>query len=183
MLDTLEELLRQISLGEDTSLELKDLRFKGAQVNEPHRNSMADELAAMANTSTGVFVLGVDDRTRTIVGIPEEKLDAVETWIRGIANDLITPALMCRIRKLLVPWEDGIERTIIRIDVPRSLFVHKSPGGIMALSVVGVPPTPGSRLYEQGRPDSSDGDRGPSVRIDFSVWSNDGGILGSAVGT
>ncbi len=33
MFDTLEELIRQISLGEDTSLGLKDLRFKGAQVN------------------------------------------------------------------------------------------------------------------------------------------------------
>jgi ATP-dependent DNA helicase RecG len=93
MFDTIEELIRQISLGEDSSLELKDLRFKGAQVNEPHRNTMPDEMVAMANTSTGVFILGVDEETRSIVGIPEEKLDAVETWIRGIANDLITPRI------------------------------------------------------------------------------------------
>ena len=46
-------------------------------MNEPHRNSMADELAAMANTGNGVFVLGVDDKSRTVIGIPIDKLDVV----------------------------------------------------------------------------------------------------------
>ncbi|MGI6353980.1 MAG: helix-turn-helix domain-containing protein [Lentisphaeria bacterium] len=81
MFETTDELLKQIRLGEDSSLELKDLRYKGNQVNDPHRNSMADELAAMANTANGVFVLGVDDKSRTVVGIPEDKLDVVETWV------------------------------------------------------------------------------------------------------
>ncbi len=93
MFETTDELLKQIRLGEDSSLELKDLRYKGNQVNDPHRNSMADELAAMANTANGVFVLGVDDKSRTVVGIPEDKLDVVETWVCGICNDLITPQL------------------------------------------------------------------------------------------
>lgn len=129
MFETTDELLKQIRLGEDSSLELKDLRYKGNQVNDPHRNSMADELAAMANTANGVFVLGVDDKSRTVVGIPEDKLDVVETWVRGICNDLITPQLFCRIRILPVVAADGGERLIIRIDVPRSLYVHKSPSG------------------------------------------------------
>jgi predicted HTH transcriptional regulator len=129
MFETTDELLKQIRLGEDSSLELKDLRYKGNQVNDPHRNSMADELAAMANTANGVFVLGVDDKSRTVVGIPEDKLDVVETWVRGICNDLITPQLFCRIRILPVTTNDGEERHIIRVDVPRSLYVHKSPSG------------------------------------------------------
>jgi predicted HTH transcriptional regulator len=129
MFETTDELLKQIRLGEDSALELKDLRYKGNQVNEPHRNSMADELAAMANTATGVFVLGVDDKSRTVVGLPEEKFDIVETWIRGICNDLITPQLFCRIRKIPVLMDDGAERIIIRIDIPKSLYVHQSPGG------------------------------------------------------
>ncbi len=129
MFETTDELLKQIRLGEDSSLELKDLRYKGNQVNEPHRNSMADELAAMANTANGVFVLGVDDKSRTVVGIPENKLDVVETWVRGICNDLITPQLFCRIRIVPVVTDDAVERVIIRIDVPKSLYVHKSPTG------------------------------------------------------
>lgn len=129
MFETTDELLKQIRLGEDSSLELKDLRYKGNQVNAPHCNSMADELAAMANTANGVFVLGVDDKSRTIVGIPEDKLDVVETWIRSICNDLITPQLFCRIRKIPVVTDDGVERVIVRVDVPKSLYVHRSPGG------------------------------------------------------
>lgn len=129
MFETTDELLKQIRLGEDSSLELKDLRYKGNQVNDPHRNSMADELAAMANTANGVFVLGVDDKSRTVVGIPEDKLDVVETWVRGICNDLITPQFFCRIRKIPVVTEDGVERVIVRVDVPKSLYVHQSPSG------------------------------------------------------
>jgi predicted HTH transcriptional regulator len=129
MFETTDELLKQIRLGEDSSLELKDLRYKGNQVNDPHRNSMADELAAMANTATGVFVLGVDDKSRTVVGIPEDKLDVVETWVRGICNDLITPQLFCRIRKIPVVTDDDVERVIVRVDIPKSLYVHQSSGG------------------------------------------------------
>jgi predicted HTH transcriptional regulator len=128
MFDTTDELLQQIRLGEDSVLELKNLEYKGSQFSGPHRDSMADELSAMANSTNGVIVLGVDDKSKSIIGIPMEKLDIVETWIRGICNDLIEPQLFCRIRKIPVFTDDG-ERIIIRIDVPKSLYVHKSPGG------------------------------------------------------
>ena len=129
MFETTEALLKQIRLGEDSSLELKDLRYKGKQVLEPHRNAIADELAAMANTANGVFVLGVDDKSKTLVGIPEDKLDVVETWLRNICNDLLSPQLLCRVRKVFAVAEDGSERVLIRVDVARSLHVHQSPGG------------------------------------------------------
>ncbi len=129
MFETTDELLKQIRLGEDSSLELKDLKYKGNHVNDPHRHGMADELAAMANTANGVLVLGVDDKSRTVVGIPGDKLEVVETWVREICNDLITPQLFCRIRIVSVITDDGGERFIIRVDVPKSLFVHKSPNG------------------------------------------------------
>jgi len=124
-----ESLLKQIALGEDSVLEFKTVQFKGERVSVPHRNSMADELAAMANTASGVLVLGVEDRSRRIVGLPMDKLDVVETWVRDIRNDLIEPQLDCIIRKIRVTAEDGSEKVIIRIDVLRSLFVHQSPGG------------------------------------------------------
>ena len=129
MFDTIDDLLKQIRLGEDSSLELKTLEYKGNRVFGPHRNGMADELAAMANTASGVFVLGVDDTSRAIIGIPQDKLDSVETWIREICNDLITPQLFCRIRKLPLIGDDGSERIVIRIDVPKSIYVHQSPNG------------------------------------------------------
>jgi predicted HTH transcriptional regulator len=122
-------LVQQIALGEDSVLELKTIEFKGNQVTGPHRNSMANELAAMANTVSGVILLGVDDKSKSIVGIPMDRLDVVENWLLAICNDLIDPPLDCIIRKTPVMAEDNSEKVIIRVDVPRSLFVHQSPGG------------------------------------------------------
>ena len=129
MYDQLSDLLKQIALGEDSVLELKAVEFSGNRVSAPHRGGMADELAAMANTATGLIVLGVDDTSRDIRGIPHDRLDTVEDWLRSICNDSIDPPLDCVIRKLIVPTPSGDEKPIIRIDVPRSLFVHKSPNG------------------------------------------------------
>ena len=70
MFNSPDELLHKIRLGEDTSLELKAVRFRGDRVSGPRRDELADELAAIANTHDGVIVLGVDDKTRDIIGIP-----------------------------------------------------------------------------------------------------------------
>jgi len=129
MFNNTADLLKQIAIGEDSVLELKTIEFKDDQVAGPHRNSMANELAAMANTATGVILLGVDDKSKAIVGIPMNLLDVVETWLRGICNDLIEPPLDCVIRKIPIAAENSDEKIIIRVDVPRSLFVHQSPSG------------------------------------------------------
>ena len=129
MFENTADIIKQISLGEDSVLELKTIEFSGDKITGPHRNSMADELAAMANTHTGVVLLGVDDKSKAIHGIPKDKLDIVETWLRSICNDLVEPPLDCVIRKMPIAAEDDSEKVIVRVDVPRSLFVHQSPGG------------------------------------------------------
>jgi len=129
MMEESVDLLKRISLGEDSVLELKTVEFSGDRITDPHSNGMANELAAIANTHTGSFLLGVDDKSKAIIGVPRDKLDIVETWLREICNDLIEPPLDCVIRKILVTDENGSEKTIVRVDVPRSLFVHQSPGG------------------------------------------------------
>lgn len=128
MFDTTEELLAQISVGEDSVLETKEVRFKGNSIVGPDRNSMAAELSAMANSVGGLMVLGVEDKSKNIVGVPRERLDDVEQWIRQICNDLISPQLECTLRKIIVPTENE-EVVIVRIDVPKSLFIHRSPIG------------------------------------------------------
>ncbi len=129
MFESMKDILKRIALGEDSVLELKTVEIKGDKITGPHRNSMADVLAAMANTHTGIVLLGVDDQSKAIHGIPKDKLDNVETWLRGICNDLIEPPLDCVIRKMIITDEAGSDKMIVRIDVPRSLFVHQSPGG------------------------------------------------------
>lgn len=129
MFDSKEELLEKIALGEDSVLELKAVRFRGDRVDGPSRDDLADELAAIANSHAAVVVLGVDDRTREILGIPRERLDLVETFVRETCQDSIKPPLVATIIRMLLPASDGTDRAVIKIDVPRSLFVHKSSGG------------------------------------------------------
>jgi predicted HTH transcriptional regulator len=124
-----DPLLKQITLGEDSLLELKNIEFTENTVSGPHRNTMADEMAAMANSHGGIIILGVNDKSHEVAGLPAEKLDLTETWARNIANDLIKPPLECRIKKLSVSSNHVHEKNIIRIDIPRSIFVHKSPDG------------------------------------------------------
>ena len=150
-MDSIESLIKQISLGEDSVLELKDIEYKNNAVSGPNRNSMADEMAAMANSYGGIIVLGVNDKSHKINGLPKEKLDLTETWTRDIANNLIKPPLDYRLKKLSIPTEDG-EKSIIRIDIPRSLFVHKSPEGYFhrrGSSKREMPPEVLARLFQQ----------------------------------
>ena len=126
---TITELARRIRLGEDSTLELKPVVLAGSCESDPNRNDMADELAALANTKGGTVILGVDDKTREILGIPLGDLDPVEGWVREICNDSVKPALDADIHKVELADADGHLLPVIRIDIARSLFVHKSPGG------------------------------------------------------
>lgn len=132
MFDTDSELQQQIQLGEDSFLELKAVSFRNGRWVETaglSRSEIADEFAAFANAKGGVVVFGVDDRTKEVSGIPAEGLDALEGLIREILNDSISPPLTATVRKLRLPDSQGVMRPIIRVDIPKSLFVHKSPHG------------------------------------------------------
>ena len=125
----IRELSRRIRLGEDSTLELKRVVLAGERVSDPKRNDMADELAALANARGGTVILGVDDRSREVLGIALRDLDAVERWAREICNASVKPALNADIRKLELPARNGQLVPVVRLDIARSLFVHKSPGG------------------------------------------------------
>ena len=124
-----DELMRRIRLGEDSTLELKRVLLAGSKVTGPKRNEFADELTAMANGWGGTFVLGVEDKSRDVIGIPVDRLDAVETWVREICNDSVTPPLDALIRKIELPGVGGGPVPVVCVEIVRSLFVHKSPGG------------------------------------------------------
>lgn len=131
MFDSPEELFEKIQLGEDSFLELKQVRFTGKRVSSPPRDALADELAAFANSRGGVCVLGVDDKTRKAVGIPVARLDAVEDYVREVCSDSIEPPVVPQIERLFLTDATGQKQPVIRVEVTRSLFVHKSPGGYM----------------------------------------------------
>ena len=124
-----DELARRIRLGEDSTLELKRVLLAGPRVTAPKRNEFADELASMANGRGGMVLLGVEDRSREVLGIPVDRLDTVEAWVREICNDSVDPPLDVVIRKVELLSADGSLVAVICVEIVRSLFVHKSPGG------------------------------------------------------
>jgi ATP-dependent DNA helicase RecG len=126
-----DQLAAKIRLGEDTFLELKELRCAGQRIQAPARDELADELAAFANTRGGVLVLGVSDKTREVLGIPSEHLDLAERFVTDVCRDSVKPPLAPEIRRLLLPGPDGSGRAIVAVEVARSLFVHQSPGGFL----------------------------------------------------
>lgn len=152
MFDSPEELLRQIRLGEDTSLELKSVRFRGDRVTEPRREDLADEIAAFANTSDGVIVFGVDDVAKEIEGIPIDRLDATERFVFEICTQSIRPPVLFKAFRLELPDSTGNARPVLKVEVPRSLFVHESPGGYFhrqGSSKRRMPPEVLARLFQQ----------------------------------
>lgn len=131
MFDSLQELLDKIRLGEDHFLELKEVRFAGGKIKGPERKDVADELTAFANAGGGVMVMGVHDKTREILGIPVDRLDQVEDFVREVCLYSIKPALHPVIERLELPDETGRMQPVIRIGIRRSLFVHQGPGGYL----------------------------------------------------
>ena len=152
MYDSPEELLRKIRLGEDTSLEYKAVQFRGNRITDPKRDDLADEIAAIANTANSMLVLGVDDKTREILGVPLEQLDFVERFVYEICNDSIRPPAVFRTFRMEVPDSTGTLRPILKVEIPRSLFVHESPRGYFhrqGSSARKLPPDLLARLFQQ----------------------------------
>ena len=135
----MRELARRIRLGEDGGLELKEVRFMDRKVVGPKRAALADELAAFANSQGGLLVLGVNDKTRRVTGIPVDRLDAVEDLVREVCNDSIRPPLDAGIYRYELPLpsgsgieKPGVPRPVLVVEIPRSLYVHRSPGGYLS---------------------------------------------------
>jgi len=131
---------------------------------EPGGTCLADELAAFANGDGGLAVLGVDRATGEVSGVPMDRLDALERWVSWICNDLVKPSLDADIRKLELPDSAGHLTAVVRVEIGRSLFVHRSPGGYfrrIGSSKREMPPEVLARLFQERRPmDDGADDRG-----------------------
>ena len=120
-----KRLWQQIFSGEDSELELKSVRFLGDKVSAPRRDSLADEIAAFANTSGGRLILGVTDGRQPQLLTPS-KLDLLVTFVREICTESIKPVLQAKV--LRIPAESG-DGYVLLVEIPESTTVHRSPGG------------------------------------------------------
>lgn len=118
-----------VRLGQDGSQEFMRVSCAGTRIKEPSRDKLADKMAAFANASGGVLVLGVSCRTGCVTGVPPDALDAVMQYVREVARSAIDPPLLPIIEKLELPDADGRMRPVLKVEIPRGLRVHRSPGG------------------------------------------------------
>ena len=180
MSDTAAEFLRKIQLGEDSFLEFKEVFLAGGRIKGPARDQLADELAAFANSSGGVVVLGVSDEPRAVTGIPLEHLDAVERYVSEIASDSIAPSIVPLIEKLELPDAEGRMRPVLKVEVQRGFFVHQSPGGYLhrvGSSKRQMEPAVLARLFEQ-RSQSRVGQFDRQIAAQASVNDLDARLVG-----
>lgn len=123
-----KELLFHIRLGEDSSIEFKSVHLDGRRIQSPHKDSMAHEIAAFANGQGGRMVLGVDDKSREVVGIADDQVAKVEEWVVTISQQAIEPPVRLDTRLLQLPDRTGELKTVIYVEIPRSIMVHASQG-------------------------------------------------------
>ena len=124
----IRELLYQIRLGEDSGYEFKRIDIKGQTIKGPSQQDLADEMAAFANQKGGYLVLGVEDKSKAVSGIPLEMLDAVQQRVKNAARDNIEPPLPIYTRLLTLPDAEGDLKHVVYVVIEKSLFVHSSNG-------------------------------------------------------
>jgi len=114
MFNSITELAEKIYLGKNSTIEFKR--------ELPHRESLADEIVSFANANGGVILIGVDDDNQ-IVGIDRQDIDTTEKTVVEICSDNVNPMVYIVTEKLRID-----DKNLLKIDVPPSLFVHKSSG-------------------------------------------------------
>ena len=122
-----ERLLQQLEIGEDSRVEFKEAVFAGNRVGRPHRDSIADELAALGNTIGGTLIFSVSDAGE-VRPINRQQMDALESFVGEICADSIRPPLAFVTQRLALP--DG--SFVLVVEIEQSALVHKSPGGYLS---------------------------------------------------
>lgn len=149
----IDRLMQRVRLGEDSTLELKQVVIRDAGKSiEPHPDGLSDELAAFGNAGGGMLILGIDDKSHEVTGIPLEHLDRVEAWLTAICTERIKPPLDVLTHHVELTDHSGVPRPVIVAEVPRSLWVHESANGYFRR--VGhakrkLPPDVLARLFQQ----------------------------------
>jgi len=101
-------------------------RFKGEETRATE--AIAQVLCSFANAEGGVLVLGVDKRLE-VVGVPPDKTDTLEQWVINVAQHNCEPPVYVIPDRRLLPDSSGTDRLCLKVDVPKSLYVHRTSGG------------------------------------------------------
>lgn len=115
---------QDVRLGEDSTLELKEVRLQGDRVVAPRRDDVANECAAFANADGGRLVLGASD-DRTPQSFSPAQLDVLMQWVSTV-SDSMQPRLDYQAYRVPTPAGDG---GVVVVEIPAGDTVYRSPGG------------------------------------------------------
>lgn len=128
MFDTLDEIQRQLSAGEDSRAQFKEVVLGDHGVRSPNTEELAGQMVAFANAHGGVIFLGVDD-TGVAKGLPGERMSTVESWVVNVATNNCDPPIIPILRRERISIAGGPDALILLVEIRRGLFVHRTSGG------------------------------------------------------
>lgn len=124
-------LLERTGADDEGGVLLRRVVFAGEKVRGPSRSRLADDLAALANGRGGELVLGVDAKSRQILGIPTERVDQIVRLVCAACWEAVDPPLDASVRCRELPDAAGVSQHVVLVSVEPSRFVHQSPGGYL----------------------------------------------------
>ena len=83
-----EEIKKIISQGETSKVQFK-LRLD-------NKDSIADEMIAMANSEGGIILFGIEDKSGNVIGLPYQEMQQIGNTIATLANDYVKPQIFVR---------------------------------------------------------------------------------------
>lgn len=133
MYENIQSLLSEITAGEDTFLELKEVVFRKNQILIGDAGRAAPEVAevfcSMANTEGGVVVFGVRDDGIPI-GIPLEKKGILEQFVVNVGLNNCQPLVEPVLDWLQLPDDSQSLKLCLKVDIPKSrYYVHQTSDG------------------------------------------------------
>ena len=118
-----------IRLGGDSGIGFVPVHFCEDVLLTSAKHHLAKEISAMANAKGGWLVLGVDDKSRKIWGIPLERLKTLERVVGEICVDSLKPPLRVDMFRREFSDEFGVQVPLLLIRIEKSLSIHQAPGG------------------------------------------------------
>ena len=117
------EIRLQLSLGEDSRWEFKQIEFAGSHPRNPRRDDLADEIAAFANADGGTLLCGITDAGE-VQGMSREQIIELDSVLVEVSSDAIKPAVRIRTHHGQL---DG--KRLLLVEVPAGESLHESRGG------------------------------------------------------
>ena len=121
---SVEDIVRQLRLGEDSHWEFKRIEFRGDRPVGPARNDLADEIAAFANAEGGILLCGVTDAGE-VQGMSRGQMNEMERLLVEVCADAIKPS----IRPVVLRKEVEEGKPLLLVEVPQGHALHDSPNG------------------------------------------------------